>query len=209
MNARRMTAAAMVAAALLAAGPAAYAQSKKELVAKIVQLRQPAVERLARTIAMEPSQTALNAARQVMQFVPADKREALGKQVQADVKAFYDDTEARLRESGAKNAAGTIGPILEEKFTDEELKLIVTWLESSAAKKYEQLEPEMQAQLTRKMVEDTKPAVEPKLRALEDTLKKRFAPYAPPPPASAPASGPARPASAASPASAPKAPAKK
>ena len=194
---------------LVAIAPATYAQSKKELVAKVVQLRQPAVERLARTIAMEPAQTALNAARQVMQFVPADKREALGKQVQGDVKAFYDDTEARLRESGAKNAAATIGPILEEKFTEDELKLIITWLESSAAKKYEQLEPEMQAQLTRKMVEDTKPAVEPKLRALEDTLKKRFAAYAPPPPAS----GPARAASAAPPAapagSAPKAPAKK
>jgi len=202
MTPRRIALAFAVSAALLAVAPASHAQSKKELVAKIVQLRQPAVERLARTIAMEPAQTALNAARQVMQFVPADKREALGKQVQADVKTFYDDTEARLRESGAKNAAATIGPILEEKFTDEELKLIITWLESSAAKKYEQLEPEMQAQLTRKMVEDTKPAVEPKLRALEDTLKKRFAAYAPPPGASAPArpTPPAPPASAAKPA---------
>jgi hypothetical protein len=198
-------AATALAVTLLAVAPATFAQSKKELVAKVVQLRQPAVERLARAIAMEPAQTALNAARQVMQFVPADKREALGKQVQADVKAFYDDTEARLRESGAKNAAATIGPILEEKFTEEELKLIVTWLESSAAKKYEQLEPDMQGQLTRKMVEDTKPAVEPKLRALEDTLKKRFAAYAPPPGASAPA----RPASAAAPAAAPNAPVKK
>ena len=128
-------AAAALAITLVAIAPATYAQSKKELVAKVVQLRQPAVERLARTIAMEPAQTALNAARQVMQFVPADKREALGKQVQGDVKAFYDDTEARLRESGAKNAAATIGPILEEKFTEDELKLIITWLESSAATK--------------------------------------------------------------------------
>ena len=199
-------AAAALAVTLLTVAPETFAQSKKELAAKVVQLRQPAVERLARTIAMEPAQTALNAARQVMQFVPADKREALGKQVQADVKAFYDDTEARLRESGAKNAAATIGPILEEKFTEEELKLIITWLESSAAKKYEQLEPEMQAQLTRKMVEDTKPAVEPKLRALEETLKKRFAVYAPPPGASAPARAASTAASAAS---APKAPAKK
>jgi hypothetical protein len=187
MSRRHIALACAVSGALLTLVPAAHAQSKKELVAKVVQLRQPAVERLARTIAMEPAQTALNAARQVMQFVPADKREALGKQVQADVKTFYDDTEARLRESGAKNAAATIGPILEEKFTEEELKLIITWLESSAAKKYEQLEPEMQSQLTRKMVEDTKPAVEPKLRALEDTLRKRFAAYAPPPGASSPA----------------------
>jgi uncharacterized protein len=198
-------AATALAVSLLAVSPATFAQSKKELVAKVVQLRQPAVDRLARAIAMEPTQTALNAARQVMQIVPADKREALGKQVQADVKAFYDDTEARLRESGAKNAAATIGPILEEKFTEEELKLIVTWLESSAAKKYEQLEPDMQGQLTRKMVDDTKPAVEPKLRALEETLKKRFAAYAPPPGASAPA----RAASPSAPASAPKAPVKK
>jgi uncharacterized protein len=209
MTLQHRWAATALAITLLAVAPATYAQSKKELVAKVVQLRQPAVDRLARTIAMDPAQTALNAARQVMQIVPADKREALGKQVQGDVKAFYDDTEARLRESGSKNAAATIGPILEEKFTEEELKLIITWLESSAAKKYEQLEPEMQAQLTRKMVEDTKPAVEPKLRALEDTLKKRFAAYAPPPGASAPVRAPSPATSPATPASAPKPPAKK
>ncbi len=184
--------------ALLAGSPAAFAQSKKELAARIVQLRQPAVERLARSIAGQPAQTAMSAAAQLMPFVPADKREAVGKQVQADVKAFYDDAEARLKESGARNAAAVWGPMLEEKFTEDELKLVITWLESSAARKYEQIEPDMQAQLTRRMVEDTKPAVEPKLRALEQTLKKRFAPYAPAA-ASAPA-GAAPAASAAKPA---------
>jgi hypothetical protein len=190
--------------ALLAGVPAAFAQSKKELAARIVQLRQPAVERLARSIASQPAQTAMSAAAQLMPFVPADKREALGQQVQADVKAFYDETEARLKESGARQAAAVWGPLLEEKFSEDELKLIVTWLESSAARKYEQIEPDMQAQLTRRMVEDTKPSVEPKLRALEQTLKKRFAPFAP-----SAASAPAGAASAASPASAAKPAARK
>jgi uncharacterized protein len=200
MNRRLL--AATLALAFLAAAPAAQAQSKKELAAKVVQLRMPAVERLSRAIAGQPAQTALSAAGQVMQVVPADKREALGKQVQADIKAFYDETEAKLRDSGSKNAAAIWAPMLEEKFTEDELKLIITWLESSAAKKYEQLEPDMQERLTRKMIDDTKPSVEPKLRALEQTLKKRFAAYAPPAPASsaAPAASAAASAPAAKPA---------
>jgi len=171
---------AAVALCLAAASTGSFAQAKKELVAKIVQLRQPAVERLARSIAAQPAQSAMSAAGQAMQLVPADKREALGKQVEAEVKAFFDETQAKLRDSGMKNAAGIWGPILEEKFSEDELKLIITWLESSAAKKYEQFEPDMQGQLTRKMVEDTKPSVEPKLKALEQSLKTRFAAFAPP-----------------------------
>jgi hypothetical protein len=197
MTTKYTFAATALAVALLAASPAAFAQSKKELAAKVVQLRQPAIEGMARSIAGQPAQTAMSAAAQLMPMVPADKREALGKQVQADVKAFYDETQAKLRDAGAKNAAAVWGPILEEKFSEDELKQIIAWLESPASKKYEQVEPEMQNQLMRKMVEDTKASVEPKLKALEQTLKKRFAPFAPPA-ASAPA-GTAPAASAAKP----------
>lgn len=191
--------------ALAAAGPAALAQAvsltgapastasagKKELVAKVLKLQQPAIDGLARDVARETAQRVLQAAGQAMMGVPPDKQEALGKQVQADVKAFYDDAEPRLRDAAAKLAPTTLGPMLEEKFSEDELKQIAAWLESPVSKKYQAIGPDMQSTLTRKLVEDTRTSVEPKLKALEATLQKRFTQAAPPQPMS-----PAKPASA-------------
>lgn len=190
--------------ALVAAGPAAMAQAvsltgapaasasagKKDLVAKVLKLQQPAIDGLARDVARETAQRVLQAAGQAMMGVPPDKQEALGKQVQADVKAFYDDAEPRLRDTAAKLAPTTLGPMLEEKFSEDELKQIAAWLESPVSKKYQAIGPEMQSVLTRKLVEDTRTTVEPKLKALEATLQKRFSQAAPPAPAK-PASAPA------------------
>lgn len=185
---------------LAGAGSAAFAQNvsltgapassgKKEAVARVLKLQQPAIDGLASEVARETAQRVMQAAGQALAGVPQDKRQALGQQVQADVKAFYDDAEPRLREAAGRLAPATIGPLLEEKFTEDELKQVAAWLESPVSKKYQALGPEMQAALTKKLVEDTRPTVEPKLKSLEQTLQKRFAQAAPPPkPASAPAS---------------------
>ncbi|HEX5683720.1 MAG TPA: hypothetical protein VFY73_06760 [Ideonella sp.] len=186
MMPRTMTKPALLALALFAALPAAQAQTKKELAAKIVQLQQPAVDAIAAGIARDTAGRLMEAAGQALQGVPADKREALGKQVQADVKAFYDDVQVRLHDSAVKNGPLVLGPLFEEKFTEDELKQTAAWLESSAAKKYQQLGGEMQSQLSRKLVEDTRAAIEPKLKALEQTLQKRFSQAAPAGAASAP-----------------------
>lgn len=201
MMSRSITQPALLALALLAVFPAAQAQSKKELAAKVVQLQLPAVDALATSIARDTAGRLMDAAGQALSIVPADKREALGKQVQADIKAFYDDAQAKLHDSGVKNATLTLGPMLEEKFTEDELKQIAAWLESATSKKYQQLGVEMQSTISRKLIDDTKPTIEPKLKALEQTLQKRFAQYAPPAPAGA-ASG-ASPAATAKPAAKP------
>ncbi|MFZ5547968.1 MAG: DUF2059 domain-containing protein [Pseudomonadota bacterium] len=184
---------------LAAAGFAAFAQNvsltgapagagKKEAVARVLKLQQPAIEGLASEVARDTAQRVMAAAAQAVAAMPADKQQALGKQVQADIKAFYDDAEPRLREAASRLAPATLGPLLEEKFTDDELKQVAAWLESPVSKKYQALGPEMQGTLAKKLVEDTRPAIEPKLKALEQTLQKRFAQAAPPKPASAPAS---------------------
>lgn len=208
MMTRSFTKPALLALALLAAFPAVQAQSKKELAAKVVQLQLPAVDALATSIARDTAARLMDAAGQALTIVPVDKREALGKQVQADIKAFYDDAQAKLHDSGVKNAGPTLGPLLEEKFTEDELKQIAAWLESPTSKKFQQLGIEMQSSISRKLIDDTKPVLEPKLKALEQTLQKRFAQYTPPPPAGAASGGaPAKPAAAPKPAAS--APAKK
>lgn len=194
----------LAAAALSLCAAGASAQTKAELAARIVKLQQPDIDSMARGIAGDTAQRVLQAAGQALQNVPPEKREALGKQIQADVKAFYDDISVNLRDSASRQAPTTIGPMLEERLSEDELKQVAAWLDSSAAKKFLQMGGDMQTQMSRKLVEDTRASIEPKMKALEQTLQKRFSAAAAA--GSAPAaSAPAKPASA----PAAKAPAKK
>jgi hypothetical protein len=43
------------------------------------------------------------------------------------------------------------------------------------ARKYQDASPELGNALTRKLVADTRPTIEPKLKALQDSLNKRLA----------------------------------
>ena len=76
--------------ALLACASLTHAQStpaKKELVAKLLAIQAPGIELVARGIVERPAVQLMQAAGQVLQTqVPPDKREALGRGIEADVK---------------------------------------------------------------------------------------------------------------------------
>ena len=162
-----------VLALALAAAPA-HAQNKKELVAKVVQLHQQGIENVGRVIAGQTSQQMLQAAGQALPRVPADKREAVGKEIQDDVKKFYDEVEPMLKKRAVELAPATVGAAYEEKFSEDELKVIIAWLESPVSKKYAQMDRDQGNALAEKVVADTRPAIEPKLKALEAVVAKRL-----------------------------------
>jgi len=166
-------AALMVSVLVLGTG-AAQAQTKKELVAKLVQLQQGGVESIGRQLATQTSQRVLQAASQAMQRVPADKREAVGKEVQAEVKKFYDEIEPVLRKRASEIGATTVAPVYEERFSEDELKTVIAWLESPVSKKFQQVDAEVGNSLAQKVVADTRSVIEPKLKALEGNLAKRM-----------------------------------
>jgi uncharacterized protein len=180
--------------ALCAASGVAAAETKKELVARVVQLQQGAVENIARSLSTQTAQQVLQTAGQAMVNVAPEKREAVAKDVQAEVKKFYDEIDPILRDRAGKLAPTVLGPLLEEKLTEDELKQIITWLESPASKKYQQMGNELQSALTQKLVADTRPAVEPKLKTLEAALQKKLGTGPASAPAAAPAPAPAKPA---------------
>lgn len=173
----------------------AQAQTKKELAAKIVQLQQPAIENLAISLAERPAQMMMNQAGMALQNrVAPDKQEAVAKDIQADVKKYLDDTVPLLKDRATKLGPTTIQPLLEEKFTEDELKQVIVMLESPAIKKYQQLSSDMDTALRTKLIDDTRGTVEPKLTALQQNVAKRLGITAPPAGASAPASAPKAPA---------------
>jgi uncharacterized protein len=165
---------AVAANAALAQAAAPVSAAKKELVQKALKLQQAAIEALGNQIASQTAAQAMQAAGQALARVPADRREAVGKDVQAEVRKFFDETAPLLRERAAALAPSTVGAVLEEKFSEDELKVLVAWLESPVARKYQQLGPEMQQGLAQKLVADTRAQVEPKLRALEQSVNARI-----------------------------------
>lgn len=128
--------------------------------------------------------------------MPAEKREAVAKEIQGDFKKYTDEAVPIVRERAVKLAPSTIGAVLEEKFTEDELKQILATLESPVNRKFQALGGEMQRSLGEKLVADTRPVIEPKLQTLERSIARRLGieppaaagSAAPPPPkSSAPA----------------------
>ena len=166
---------ALVAALAFAQGPAPAA--KKELVAKLLKLQQPGVEQLARTLAEQPAQRLILNVQSsgVLQRVPADKREALGKDLDADLRKYLDEAVPLLRERALALAPTTIGPVLEERLSEDELRQLTNLLGSPVVAKYQSLLPEMQRALGEKLVADSKSQIDPKLQALQKAVNDKLA----------------------------------
>lgn len=160
--------------ALMCCATLAQAQSpgKKELVQKLLQLQQPGLESIARGLVEQPAAQMMQAAGRALQSqVPADKREAAAKSIEADVKKYVDDATPLVRDRAVQMAPSTLGVALEEKFTEDELKQLIAWFESPVNKKYQQLGPEMQKGFVEKVVADSRPLIEPKIQALEQKVR--------------------------------------
>lgn len=181
----------LILAITAACSVSAQAQStpaKKELVARILKVQQPGLEALARNLVEQPAMEMMDRAGAALpQRVPAEKREAVGRDIQNDVKKFVDDTVPIVRERVVKLAPTTVGTMLEEKFTEAELKEVAAMMESPTFAKFQAMGGDLQRALVEKLVAETKPQVEPKLRTLEDTIAKRLGLNVEPAKAGAPA----------------------
>lgn len=159
-------------AALCCAATLAQAQSKKELVQKVLQLQQPTIENVSRSIVERPAMQLMQAAGQALQTqVPPERREAVGKAIEADVKSYVAEATPLMRERALKLAPSTLGAGLEEKFTEAELKQLIAWLESPVNKKFQQVSGEMQSNYMQKLLADVRPMIEPKLQTLEQQVR--------------------------------------
>lgn len=171
--------AALSAGALAQSTPAAATPAKKALVAKVLQLQQPGIEGIARQLAEQPALQMLQQAGIALQRLPADKRDAVAKELQADARKYAEETTPIVRERALKLAPQTIGVVLEDKLSEDELKQIVAMLESPVNRKYTALLGDMQRALGEKLVAETRAAVDPKVRALEQSMTRRLAAAAP------------------------------
>ena len=127
---------------------------------------------MSRNVAEQPARQLAMGARQILvQGVPEDKREATAKLVDAEIKKYLDGAVPAVRASAGKLSTSVLGPIYEEKFSEDELKQLQAMLESPVLKRYQSLLPEMSNALLEKVVADARPQVTPKLQTAEKNIR--------------------------------------
>ena len=159
-------------ATTLAATSLSAHADKKEVVQKILSSQQGALDDMSRNVAEQPARQLAMGARQILvQGVPEDKREATAKLVDAEIKKYLDGAVPAVRASAGKLSTSVLGPIYEEKFSEDELKQLQAMLESPVLKRYQSLLPEMSNALLEKVVADARPQVTPKLQTAEKNIR--------------------------------------
>lgn len=167
---------------LAAASTLAHAQTKKELVDKVLQLQRPIVEAQARQLAERPAGAIMQSVSvAVQQRVPLEKREAVLKDIQGDVRQLIEQTAPLLRDHALRLLPQTSGAVLESKFTEAELKQLLAALEAPAFRKYQQSTEEMFRPLAEKLAAEARTDMEQRLQGLEQTIRKKLEAAAAPP----------------------------
>ncbi len=180
------------AALTAAAQTPAPSAAKKELVQRILRAQQSDIEGVARSLVERPAAQMMQEAGLAMQRqVAPEKREAMGKAIEAEAKKYVDEAMPIVRERAIKLAPTTIGPVLEAKMSEDELKALLAWLESPTYKKYTSLGAEMRNGFVQQLLREAGPLVEPKAQALDGRIRLILGVA----PAQAPAASGAAPAS--------------
>jgi uncharacterized protein len=158
-----------------APAPAAPSAAKKELVARVLKLQQPGLENFGNNVAAAPLiQMRQQIGPVLQQRVPADKREALAREIEADMRKYYEEASPITRERAVALAPSTVGALLAERFNEAELKQIVATLESPVQRKFLTAMGEAQRTLSEQVVAESRAAIEPKVRALQESVSKRL-----------------------------------
>lgn len=155
-------------------------EAKARLVERVLTLWHP--EELAIVMVQRPAADALQQARIALQGrVSAEKRDATLKDMASDVQKYLDEATPVARENAKRAMATTVVPMLNQHFSEDELKQLITLLESPLKKKFEQLLPQMERALGEKVAQDSRAAIDPKLQAMTHAvgLKLRGATVAP------------------------------
>ena len=160
---------------LLSACTALHAQSspaKKDLANKVTQAQMSSLEAVGRTVVERPALAIMQeAGRFIGTQVPEAKREETAKRVDESIKKYMEESTPLIKERVGKLATSSYALKLEEKLTEDELKQFLTWLESPTNKKLQQVYPDLQNEFVQKLMADAGPAIDPKLNALQQSVR--------------------------------------
>jgi hypothetical protein len=174
----------------LAAGTALAEPSpaKKALIDKIVALQMHGLaDNMAGGLVQAPLSQLTQPLRAAVQQVPAEKREATGKALEAELKKFVEENVPYLKDKIAKAAPNTASALLDERFNEDELKQILAWAESPVSQKFGAASAELQKAIVQKVMAEVAPTMDGRFKTLQGNLAKQLGIQAPAGAASKPA----------------------
>lgn len=170
-----------IALALIAvAGSAAAQTDKQKLVQQVLALWH--LEDAAIVMVQRPATDALQQARIALQGrVSAAKQEATLRDIATDLQKYVDEATPIARDNALRLKAPTVGPLLAQNFSDDELRQLIALLESPVKKKFEQMLPQFERAYGERIAAESRSAIDPKLQAMTQAigLKLRSATIAP------------------------------
>ena len=172
-----LTAMATVAVASLAFSTASLAQGadpKLEWATRVVALQQgPELQRLVGQLADSATQEILqNWAPKLQSNVPQARQEQAREQLNAALKAYYDDVSKIINGRVIQVSSGALIPAYMERFSLDELKQIATFFESPVIKKYQAAAPELGNVFVKELIDATRNDVTARVREFDDAAIK-------------------------------------
>ena len=174
MNSRKLG---LALALALAAGTtlAEPSAAKKALIDKIVALQQQGLPaNMANGVVQGPMRQLVQSLGGAMQQVPADKREATTKAIDAELKKFAEENVAFLKDKFSKSLTTTSSALLDERFNEDELKQVLAWAESPLSQKFNAANGELQQALVQKVMTEAGPTLEGRFKTLQGTIAKQL-----------------------------------
>ncbi|HEX5355229.1 MAG TPA: DUF2059 domain-containing protein [Aquabacterium sp.] len=145
------------------------ADGKAKLIDKLLTLWHP--EDVVVMMVQRPAADAVQQARIALQGrVTAERRDATLKDMAVDVQKYINEATPIALDTARRQLASSVVPILQQQFSEEELKQIIAMLESPVKKKFEQMIPQMERALGEKVVAESRAAIDPKMQALTQAV---------------------------------------
>lgn len=174
LRSRTVMAAALACSTVLIA-PAAWAQdaAKKELATRIVNLQKAQdMDALIAQLAATANKAVVNTWLPKLDKLPAARQKAAAEQLDAELKKFNDDNVRTIKTKNERISVDVLVPAYADRFSTEELRQLVTFLESPVIKKYYAANPQLANLLAQKLVEATRADVEARIKAFDDRAAK-------------------------------------
>lgn len=152
----------LVAACAVSTGAIAQNDSKRALAVKLAQMQQKAEgEAMAEQLTASAVQPLLAAwSQRLDETVPPARQKEVRDKLDVELKKFADSTQKSVEAQTAKAAEAALVPIFMEKLSEDELKTIITYMESPASAKFQALGVDAGNAWAKRIVDATKSSVE-------------------------------------------------
>jgi hypothetical protein len=164
----------------LGAGLGCMAQANAEGMNGVTPAKQALVQRVLDKMGLEsvglqmlqtPVADMLRQSRVVVQSrVPADKQDALMKDITAEATKFVEQEAPALRTSTHAIVQSSVAPLLAQKFSEDELKQLAGILESPVLAKFETIVPEMKRAVGENVARAQGAQIQPKMTELQNRV---------------------------------------